>query len=332
MALVDVLALLRNNYSALLDPVAGDDVTAGYQVGSVWVNTATNEAFVCVDSSAGAAVWVTVTNPTPTPEELAYTFFTWILINHPDNPFSAAEVLAGLDTAIYPNVGSIPTPPALPSIPNFAIIDDGDPQLKLAYWDFSAGAGGTWVVTSSPYDFPFLQAGHIINQIPANGAGNIAWQFTMGSEVRILSPGRILDMTIKLGAGGVAQQHRWAIRRSTVTGPTAPALGTYTDFIQDGIMTYNAADVWQSVGGVAPIVVAPDEWYIAIFFVGGGGQNGNITTLRTAGELVEDYAFLNAGLFVSTPGGFPGPNPLPTPTSRQPTIFYGVASLEFAAP
>ncbi|RWG53332.1 MAG: hypothetical protein EOQ64_24210 [Mesorhizobium sp.] len=47
----------KNNFAAVADPAATDDSSEGYQVGSTWVNTATDTAFVCVDATAGAAIW-----------------------------------------------------------------------------------------------------------------------------------------------------------------------------------------------------------------------------------------------------------------------------------
>lgn len=47
----------QSNYSATTDPTVNDDSGSGYAVGSAWVNTTTDTAFVCVDASSGAAVW-----------------------------------------------------------------------------------------------------------------------------------------------------------------------------------------------------------------------------------------------------------------------------------
>lgn len=52
-----------NNYSAVTNPGVGDDSADGYSIGSKWINTSASprEAFMCLDASVGAAVWVTTT-------------------------------------------------------------------------------------------------------------------------------------------------------------------------------------------------------------------------------------------------------------------------------
>jgi hypothetical protein len=48
-----------NNLTAIIPPTVNDDWNgaSGYEVGSVWVDTATDTFYVCVDSTNGAAVW-----------------------------------------------------------------------------------------------------------------------------------------------------------------------------------------------------------------------------------------------------------------------------------
>jgi hypothetical protein len=51
-----------NNYAATTNPAVGNDSTQGYSPGSVWINATTDQAFLCTDSTAGAAVWASTTD------------------------------------------------------------------------------------------------------------------------------------------------------------------------------------------------------------------------------------------------------------------------------
>lgn len=50
-------ASLRHRYGATAAPTTGDDSDDGYGVGSVWIDTTTDKAYICVDSTPAAAVW-----------------------------------------------------------------------------------------------------------------------------------------------------------------------------------------------------------------------------------------------------------------------------------
>lgn len=52
---------VKNNYAALADPVATNDSSQGYAVGSSWINIVNDQYFRCVDASANVAVWVNMT-------------------------------------------------------------------------------------------------------------------------------------------------------------------------------------------------------------------------------------------------------------------------------
>jgi hypothetical protein len=47
----------RNNLAAAVAPAITDDVALGYDVNSVWLDTTHNNAYVCLNPAAGAAVW-----------------------------------------------------------------------------------------------------------------------------------------------------------------------------------------------------------------------------------------------------------------------------------
>lgn len=48
---------LQTNLTATTDPAATDDITEGYRVGSIWVNTTSDTIYFCVDNTEDAAVW-----------------------------------------------------------------------------------------------------------------------------------------------------------------------------------------------------------------------------------------------------------------------------------
>ena len=47
----------QSHRSASVDPTVNDDSGDGYAVGSYWVNTSTDNIFICLDATEGAAVW-----------------------------------------------------------------------------------------------------------------------------------------------------------------------------------------------------------------------------------------------------------------------------------
>jgi hypothetical protein len=47
----------KANFAAVTAPGVNDDSTQGYSVGSVWIDTTHLLAYVCLDATAGAAVW-----------------------------------------------------------------------------------------------------------------------------------------------------------------------------------------------------------------------------------------------------------------------------------
>lgn len=50
-----------NNLQASAAPGVSDDGTAGYAPGSMWVDKTGEDAYICIRSTTGAAVWKQVT-------------------------------------------------------------------------------------------------------------------------------------------------------------------------------------------------------------------------------------------------------------------------------
>ena len=68
--IVDAIAR-KQNLAAAVAPTVNDDSSAGYSVGSWWIDTTADRAYVCVDASVGAAVWISVADGAPKGNYLA---------------------------------------------------------------------------------------------------------------------------------------------------------------------------------------------------------------------------------------------------------------------
>ena len=51
------MQIMLSNPTATRDPTATDDVTQGYQPGSIWINDTAGTAWFCISNAAGAATW-----------------------------------------------------------------------------------------------------------------------------------------------------------------------------------------------------------------------------------------------------------------------------------
>ncbi len=58
---IDAIATKKSNLAASVAPGVTDDGAAGYAVGSIWCDTTADDAYICLDSTNGAAVWKKVT-------------------------------------------------------------------------------------------------------------------------------------------------------------------------------------------------------------------------------------------------------------------------------
>ena len=52
----------KNNLAGTVAPVVTDDADSGYEILSVWADVTADAAYICVDSSAGAAVWLNISS------------------------------------------------------------------------------------------------------------------------------------------------------------------------------------------------------------------------------------------------------------------------------
>lgn len=57
--------LETGHHRATANPTVNDDIADGYDVGTIWINTTTNNAFVLTDSTSGSALWSKINNDNP---------------------------------------------------------------------------------------------------------------------------------------------------------------------------------------------------------------------------------------------------------------------------
>ena len=55
--------VIKSNTAASAAPGVTDDSASGYAVGSIWLDTTNDKAYICLDATASAAVWLEMTLP-----------------------------------------------------------------------------------------------------------------------------------------------------------------------------------------------------------------------------------------------------------------------------
>ncbi|KKM88221.1 hypothetical protein LCGC14_1260890 [marine sediment metagenome] len=55
-------AIAKNRLNATTAPTANDDTSLGYKIGSRWIDVTADKEYVCLDSTAGTAIWVQTTS------------------------------------------------------------------------------------------------------------------------------------------------------------------------------------------------------------------------------------------------------------------------------
>lgn len=321
---LDVSGILIRGDKRVYESSASVPVSPSPDPGDQYFDTISGEWF-----TYHTAPWDTWVSERQRHAQAMYGNFAHML--QADGRYDMDVICSGLINQVFRGESELPTPPPTgTTTPAFAIINDLDPVgPKLAYWDFTVAQTG-WIETEFPWSNPILMPGHVLDQIAAVGTGGTSWNFSMGSLLHIQNDAKVNDMTVKFGTAG-PHNHAWAILRSTSPGPSQPAAATFTDVLASGTHNFTGgANTWESVTGFpAAFNVSANDWIAAMVWIGVGGQNHNIASLRSSEYLNEDYATLTAGIYVVTAGPAPGSNP--TPTNIVATVVYGMASLDLGS-
>ncbi len=65
------LGVRKDKVDATVAPTATNDSGEGYSVGSLWLNVTTDIGYLCIDASAGAAIWIRLAkNPAPSATQM----------------------------------------------------------------------------------------------------------------------------------------------------------------------------------------------------------------------------------------------------------------------
>lgn len=162
---------LTNNFAATTNPTANNDTSQGYQVGSRWINTTSDTAFVCVDSTKGAAIWAAdgqgsglSTQGAPASQDTAATLtaaqlLAGIITTAPagavnlqlptgsalDTALPAAGVNSSFDFSIINNAGGANTATLTVNTGSTIVGAAGTAQNVSSRWRARRTAAATWV-------------------------------------------------------------------------------------------------------------------------------------------------------------------------------------------
>lgn len=180
--------------------------------------------------------------------------------------FTDSEITTGLDTTIYATEAAATGggDPASTGVPNFRIVDDGSTSVKLAYWDHITGAGGTWSVTSAPYNFPvaFTTGGFVLDTTDdSNHATNAAFNTFGASNIyQVLQDCAVGAFSHHQGGSGAGSAVAYSVIRSLVQGGTTQPPDSSFSQVLAQFTAIPAADQWTTAAISPTIGLRKGEW------------------------------------------------------------------------
>jgi hypothetical protein len=210
---------ILNNLAATTNPAVTDDSGDGYEIGSRWINTATDEEFVATDVTVGAAVWVSTTAAAGAPATVDY------LVGTASGDLSA-EIVVGTTpggelggTWASPTVdathsGSAHVAPLIDAKGDLIVGSAADTAARLP-----VNGSNTWVLTQD--------SGETLG---------VKWAEAAGTSLPLTTPGDILYMS----SGTYTNQATGAL------GASATAQSTYGGWPTSNMIDGNDATGWAS--------------------------------------------------------------------------------------
>ena len=276
-------AIKKANLNAAVPPSVNDDVGAGYAVGSDWIDTTHNKIYICIKSTAGAAVWGDVSLSGGDMSRTTYDTNT-------DGKVDTAAGGTGLDTSAstgFPHLlsGSWQVKKSNLSAVVAPTVND----------DSSAGyaIGSEWIDTTQPKAYVCLDTsiGYAVwTEITGGDMAKAVYDVTADGLIDAAAGGLALDTSILTGyphvSGGT-----WSVEKSTRT-TTSPAV---TD---DSGAGYEIGSRWINT-------VTSDE-YVCIS--AGSGAAMWVKTTAAGGDMSKTVYDSDADSFIDTTAGGTGFN------------------------
>lgn len=173
----------KQNLAGAVAPTVNDDASGGYSVGSTWIDVVAQERYVCLDASAGAAIWEKSTTGTASE-----------IVNTPAGGIAA--------TTVQSAINELETEKA-PSAHTHAAGDITGTKTSAFISDFTSAVSA---LVSSVGAGLFSVLGHThtksqVTDFPAD-ASQVEAEAGTESGARTFSPLRIAQAISALGGGG----------------------------------------------------------------------------------------------------------------------------------
>jgi hypothetical protein len=193
-----------NNVTAVVAPAVTDDDVAGYDRGSMWIDTALNNIYVCANPATGAAVWRLALNATTAGGELAGTYPNPTIA---DGVVDAANARAGALAGLVVDKG----------VPSSVVVafDDGagnaDRPADGATYAFSIN--GVLVTTLTALDAPTTEDHFQRSSAGAEEADTILMAAAFAAAINAHS---VLGLRVHADVYGGAGDGRWYVECRTI--------------------------------------------------------------------------------------------------------------------
>jgi len=258
---VTQLSRRKNNISASTAPGVTDDTSAGYKVGSMWLDLTADKAYICLDVSAGAAVWMEITQAAYTDAEAISAIEGEATVDLTGDVTIAGTKSLKVDVIDEKDAGAGVT------IDGLLVKDSGINASGVSAGTLAHERGGLEADVSA------ITTGGILRGSGAGAVGILAAFLTAGDKVKHEMGG--LEADVSAGDGYVeVKGGATTVRKSNLAATVAPGAS------DDSASGYSVGSIW--------IDTTADKAYICLDVSAGAAVWTGITqVVGSAALLVE---------------------------------------------